>query len=132
MHYAQGAELQKKCCYDIPVPQFENSRTVKCHADKTVCNTYRYVIMDGKYYEQCDDYERGISYHFIGNTECDMIAHLIYETVWQFAINKAAMDGLYGDNGENEAALITKCCFSELPEEYQPYYEHRSAQRKGI
>lgn len=119
-----AAELKKITCYDIPEPQFEDPRTVNG------ANTCRYVIMDGKYYEQCDDYERGISYHDIGDTECDMTAHIIYETVWKFGINKAAADGLYGSDGANEAALITERCFAELPPEYKPYYDRRSAQTK--
>ncbi len=124
------AELKKITCYDIPEPQFENPRTVQWCAHKVTANTYRYVIMDGKYYEQCDDYERGISYHAIGDTKDDMTAHLIYEAVWSFAINNASQRGLYGDDGAREAELITGQCFEQLPEQYQPYYDRRSAQRK--
>lgn len=121
-----AAELKRITCYDIPEPQPEAPLTVNG------TNTCRYVIMDGKYYEQCDDCERGIYYRDIGDTECDMTAHIIYETVWQFGINKAAADGLYGSDCANEAALIAGRCFSELPQEYQPYYSRRTAQLQRL
>ena len=122
-----AAELKKISCYDIPVPQFENPRTIKWRADKVALNTYRYVIMDGKYYEQCDDYERGISYRDICDTEDDMIAHLIYEAVWDFAIHNAS----YGDDGMSEAEIITTRCFAQLSDRYQHYFNQRMAQLKS-
>lgn len=130
-----AAEINKITCYDIPEPKFENPRTVKWRADKVARNSYCYVIMDGKYYEQCDDYERGISYHDIGDTEDDMIAHLIYEALWDFAIHNASERGLYGGDGVSEAELITTRCFAQCPERYRLYFERRIDQLqmlKGI
>lgn len=126
------AELKKITCYDISVPQFENPRIIKWRADKVALNTYRYVLMDGKYYEQCDDYEHGISYNYIGDIECDMIAHLIYEAVWDFAMHNASERGLYGDDGISEAELITMRCFAQLPDRYQHYFDQRIAQLKKL
>ncbi len=121
-----AAELKKITCYDMPEPQFEDPRTVNG------ANTCRYVIMDGKYYEQCDDYERGISYRDIGDNEDDMISHLIYEAVWDFAIHNASERGLYSDDGVREAELITTRCFAQLSERYQPYFNQRIAQLKKL
>ena len=125
-----AAEMEKITCYDIPKPQFEDPRTLRWRADVgIVTDTFRYVLMDGKYCEQCDTYERGISYHYIGDTADDMVAHLIFEAVWQYAIHNTVTN--------DEAELFADKCFSLLDKKYRPYYIRRKTalqklKEKGI
>lgn len=123
-------EVKKITCYDIPAPCYANPRTYKQRIDTGwITETYTYVISDGQYCEMCDTYERGIYYNPIGDTKSDMIAHLIFETVWSFAIRNTA--------NSDEAWLISDKCFTMLDAKYNTYYKikkavHEKLKEKGI
>lgn len=120
------ASLKRITVFRTSQPEFENPRVFKWRTDKVITETYRYVIIDGKYYEQCDTYEHGISYSYIGDTEEDMIAHLIFETVWSFSINCTQANENYA------AEQITDKLLAEVEEKYQPYFSRRKEQRHRL